>query len=585
MAESTSRRLGIVRGLLLISLGLLTSWATARAIVTVSQEGFGLGVLMRASSIPALFAVALAAVYAWRGQRWPAVPELKLGLSPGQALLVLALALGIASMLPDLANVAGSATVFLFVLAVVVGFGLALCFCVIGKTLDGVITYVLTWPFIAFLENEWGVSLAFDLGSVSRAGALLSPPSRWNVPLQLGGGTFHMHISQFMLVLFAIWLARRALNKQPLIGTSVYWLMGLWVAAGLFSVFFSSDPIKSASSLLHQVTSPSLFFVLVLNIVRTRDEIVKLCGALAVATALTVVFHEYMYLYREGYATLSGRALIESAGYLGGRIVLTSTISVVFMLMLPLIVGLWLVAKSTKQKGMWIGVLLCTITGLVLTFQRSAWLVSAVAILPFVFLAQGRRFLLFLLAITVFLTSFFPGWVSEYGLRFQTIIEKGFLADHAIQTRLQAWQAALEMAKDYPFHGVGLGTYKDHYLEYGPPYYYRTARGYVPGPYPHAHSQVLNFAAETGLPGSLAFLLLIFGFFIAGMKVWRRARSDPLIAGLGGSLIAIELNAFMGSWIRSEGPNQLTALAVVALIVTVDKMQTTSGEWGGMSEN
>ena len=91
-------------------------------------------------------------------------------------------------------------------------------------------------------------------------------------------------------------------------------------------------------------------------------------------------------------------------------------------------------------------------------------------------------------------------------------------ANYAVVERLAHWQAALGMAQDQPYWGIGLGNYADAYDAY------RLINW--EDPLGHAHNQYLNFLAETGAIGLAAYLALwtvIFGL------TWRaRSHPDPL---------------------------------------------------------
>ena len=87
----------------------------------------------------------------------------------------------------------------------------------------------------------------------------------------------------------------------------------------------------------------------------------------------------------------------------------------------------------------------------------------------------------------------------------------------AVVERMAHWQAGWEMFRDYPFLGVGPGNYPAVYEDYYiPPW--KEALG-------HAHNYYLNMAAEAGVPGLLA-LLLMLGLAFRGLR--RRIRAtDP----------------------------------------------------------
>jgi len=103
-------------------------------------------------------------------------------------------------------------------------------------------------------------------------------------------------------------------------------------------------------------------------------------------------------------------------------------------------------------------------------------------------------------------------------------------ANYAVIERLAHWQAALEMLRYNLWTGVGLGCYE--------PAYPRFALVNWPIALGHAHNYYLNIAAETGLVGTLAYLLLWGAVLWQTWRVTRRA--DGFLRG-----VAIGL---LGAW-------------------------------------
>lgn len=73
-------------------------------------------------------------------------------------------------------------------------------------------------------------------------------------------------------------------------------------------------------------------------------------------------------------------------------------------------------------------------------------------------------------------------------------------ANYAVLERLAHWQAAVDMARDDLWTGVGFGGYAAAYPQY--------ALVNWPDALGHAHNYYLNLLAEVGLPGLLAYLFL-----------------------------------------------------------------------------
>ena len=104
--------------------------------------------------------------------------------------------------------------------------------------------------------------------------------------------------------------------------------------------------------------------------------------------------------------------------------------------------------------------------------------------------------------------------------------------------RPEVWSRALYMIQDFPFTGVGMGSFK--------PVANLLYPFFTLGPdadVPHAHNLALQVAVDLGLPGLVAWLAL-FGLVFAGAwQVYRRGRASGAgwWAGLGAGLLASQV--------------------------------------------
>ncbi len=185
------------------------------------------------------------------------------------------------------------------------------------------------------------------------------------------------------------------------------------------------------------------------------------------------------------------------------------------------------------------------IGGLLASWSRGAWLGFAAAIAVMAF-ALPRKIqtglitlaLVIILVGTLWLTGLLPASVTA---RISSSTEEFFAFEdvrgvditsenYAVVERLSHWQAALNMARDYPWLGVGMGNYELVYAQY------RLINW--DEPLGHAHNYYLNMLAEGGIIG-----LLVYG------KVWLsiiwltwRTRQHPDILS---RMIAVGL---LGTW-------------------------------------
>ena len=102
-------------------------------------------------------------------------------------------------------------------------------------------------------------------------------------------------------------------------------------------------------------------------------------------------------------------------------------------------------------------------------------------------------------------------------------------ANYAVLERLAHWQAAVDMARENLWLGVGFGNYEPAYADYA----------LLNWPYPlgHAHNYYLNLAAEVGVVGLLAYLVLWTAVFWQTIRLLRRL--DWPARGIALGLLAV----------------------------------------------
>ena len=143
----------------------------------------------------------------------------------------------------------------------------------------------------------------------------------------------------------------------------------------------------------------------------------------------------------------------------------------------------------TQSRGGMLGTLVGLLVVAVWRERRIAWLigVGALGLLALVALGYGNALL-------------------EFVLRMD--------ARHAtLASRWEVWQRGVMMVRDFPYTGIGIGTYNTiAHLLY--PFFIAAPDEVVP----HAHNQFLQVAVDLGIPGLLVYLGLLGAFGISG---WR----------------------------------------------------------------
>jgi O-antigen ligase len=163
---------------------------------------------------------------------------------------------------------------------------------------------------------------------------------------------------------------------------------------------------------------------------------------------------------------------------------------------------------ASWSRGAWLGFAAGTAV-LAFYWPKKRWQGFAMLGLGAALLLVGMQFSLVPASITTRVTSFSED--LQFGdVRGVDIND----ANYAVLERLAHWQAALGMARDNLWLGVGFGNYEPAYADY--------ALINWPAPLGHAHNYYLNLLGETGIIGLAAYLLLWTAVFWQTTRLLRK---------------------------------------------------------------
>ena len=178
-----------------------------------------------------------------------------------------------------------------------------------------------------------------------------------------------------------------------------------------------------------------------------------------------------------------------------------------------------------------------------MSWSRGAWIGfgAAVSVMAVALPRQARWGLLLAVALVagalgLYVTGLVPSSVItrltdfiQY-VRFEDVRGVGINdANYAVIERQAHWQAALEMFRHHLWTGVGFGCYEPAYRDF--------ALINWPIALGHAHNYYLNIAAESGLIGLAAYLLLWGAVFWQTWRATRRAEGP--LRGLAVGLLGV----------------------------------------------
>jgi putative inorganic carbon (HCO3(-)) transporter len=203
--------------------------------------------------------------------------------------------------------------------------------------------------------------------------------------------------------------------------------------------------------------------------------------------------------------------------------------------------------------------------GLLFTYSRSAWIGSVLG-MGLVGLADRRalsRIILFAVVFAIAAQSvlLFTMNVNLGGVvmsRFQQFQESDY------SNRPQIYESAISLIGDHPWLGVGLGAFEKHAPA--------TPMGWTPQ---HAHNVFLAYAAETGIPAAIVFLVLIVFALVVSVLNLRRIGRIPgygfVALGSCGGLVAVT-SQMMAVQVFHHRILGFGLYAVLAIVVSLDRL-------------
>ncbi len=219
------------------------------------------------------------------------------------------------------------------------------------------------------------------------------------------------------------------------------------------------------------------------------------------------------------------------------------------------------------------------VLALLFSWSRGAWLGFAAGIAAVGFYVPKNRWIGFIsltgisvLLLMAFQLNLVPDSISQRLVGFVSDFQLGDVrgvdindSNYSVLERLAHWQAAVDMARDQLWLGVGFGNYEPAYASY--------ALINWPDALGHAHNYYLNILAETGIIGLSAYLF----FWIAVLvKTIRGVHNYSgfyrgVLLGLLGCWVAISVHHLVDKLYVNNLYIQLGVLLGLLLLIVDDK--------------
>ncbi len=312
---------------------------------------------------------------------------------------------------------------------------------------------------------------------------------------------------------FAVGILHKKISLSPLKSKLNLILFCLWFCfvisyfCGPYVKVYSEYRFTNPKMIINLVNKIFLLYFMAVCCINSKFKL-KLLVLVIIASAIYLIWWaNAQYFFYHHHGRLGGPTPLHGVSIYTDE----NTFGMLFVVALPFLYYTGLYTDSLVLRGLlW----MCVIFGwhaIFLTGSRGALIGLIVTLLLACIMSNMKK--LFSMVLIIF-TIFFL-WQAGAVMKERLSTIAHFENEHSATTRLEAWQAALNMIWDNPVCGVGIASF-------GPAFpYYSSAEPRV------AHNSFLEVAAETGVLGGILWLFIFLVFFASykrNLKLLRQNR-------------------------------------------------------------
>lgn len=265
-----------------------------------------------------------------------------------------------------------------------------------------------------------------------------------------------------------------------------------------------SDYYRLGLDYLDKILRYLIIFFSIIYFTKDRKQINKIFITLSISILFSSVYSIYQYF------SLNIR---RASGFLP-----TLTNESVLLMVLSIMIMLVYRTKN-KFKYYYLFVTLISFFSLVVSNTRGAWVAFIAALILFSFLVD-KRIIISIFIISIIFITIFPSFQT----RFNSIFD---ISNSSNNERILMWRSAIEMWKEKPILGHGIGSFEKLYPE---KYMLKNARLKSRR---YAHSNIFDLLAETGILGLASYLYLFIVIIKHGLNKLKVLKTKAKIVNYG----------------------------------------------------
>ncbi|MFH0913014.1 MAG: O-antigen ligase family protein [Candidatus Omnitrophota bacterium] len=348
----------------------------------------------------------------------------------------------------------------------------------------------------------------------------------------------------FMGLLVVAFLVKKALKKERLfVRTALDIPLLVLFLVTCASVFNSVNLRDSLKGGIGRLAYYIFILFIIIEEVKDKRQLKNIVFSMAAGVILAsvdsiwqvVTAHDFI----RGYTPVVNLGIVRATASFKD----SNTLGVYLSSIAPLIFGLSLYYLRGKKKAVGLFFSLIVFIGIALTYSRPTLLAIYLALFFFGIVRKDKT----MIAALIVITLVFPFLVPQSVKKWAKEMEYNPLRIMCNDDRVAVYHHSLNMIKAHPFIGVGAGAYMKSYKYYkeSPEY-----RNIVTLDEMKAHNNFLHMAAEIGLVGFGAFLLLLYKLFDESRNIYKRLKDEyirVILLSLSACIIAFLINGLTES--------------------------------------
>ncbi|WP_303298056.1 O-antigen ligase family protein [Mitsuokella multacida] len=281
----------------------------------------------------------------------------------------------------------------------------------------------------------------------------------------------------------------------------------LFVAVSGLSVLSSPDRGFSFYNYYNLVGVYVLTYLLIGQNVREPGQMKSILRMACAAAVIVLLYGYYQFLFGIDISSMKwvdGDAFPELRKRVFSTWENPNILAGYLDIIICLAFGLFMKCRDRERRILLGAFMIAAAACLAMTYARGACLVIAVILAGYGVL-RDRRVLVACILVVAILFVLDP-------MLYERITSVFTKVDTSTEMRLAFWESTVAMIQDHPFLGIGWGAYWMVYPEYD--FYLQGANVLIV----HAHNIYLNYMAEIGIPGAVAFFWFFFGTIIMALR-------------------------------------------------------------------